>query len=60
MKYNIVISPTSDTYAVVLRCYTINEEGEQILIDRNKQTSFPNISAAMAEVNEFVKRNTED
>lgn len=59
-KFSIVINSQDNGYVAVLRCFGINEEGQQVLIDRNKQTAFPDISDAMAEVNDFVNRNTED
>ena len=55
-KFSIVISPTSESYAVVLRCYTINEEGEQVTVAQSVTTE-ADIDAAMSLTEAFIQSN---
>lgn len=55
-KFSIVISPTSDAYAVVLRCYTINEEGEQVTVAQSVTTE-ADIDAAINLTEAFIQSN---
>lgn len=54
-KISIVISPTSDAYAVVLRCYT-NDEGEQVTVAQSVTTE-ADIDAAMSLTQAFIQSN---
>lgn len=55
-KFSIVIGPTSDAYAVVLRCYTINEEGEQVTVAQSVTTE-ADIDAAISLIEAFIQSN---
>lgn len=55
-KFSIVISPTTDAYAVVLRCYTINDEGEQVTVAQSVTTE-ADIDAAMSLTQAFIQSN---
>lgn len=55
-KFSIVISPASDAYAVVLRCYTINEEGEQVTVAQSVTTE-ADIDAAITITEAFIQSN---
>ena len=55
-KFSIVISPTSDAYAVVLRCYTINDEGEQVTVAQSV-TTVADVDAAMTLTEAFIQAN---
>jgi len=55
-KISIVISPTSDAYAVVLRCYTINDEGEQVTVAQSV-TTVADVDAAMSLTEAFIQAN---
>jgi len=55
-KISIEISPTSDAYAVVLRCYTINDEGEQVTVAQSV-TTVADVDAAMSLTEAFIQAN---
>ena len=55
-NFSIVISPTSDAYAVVLRCYTINDEGEQVTVAQSV-TTVADVDAAMSLTEAFIQAN---
>lgn len=55
-KFSIVISPTSDAYAVVLRCYTINDEGAQVTVAQSVTTE-ADIDAAINLTKAFIQSN---
>lgn len=56
-KFSIVISPTSDAYAVVLRCYTINEDGEQVDVVQPVAVTVSDIDAAINLTEAFIQNN---
>lgn len=55
-KFSIVISPASEAYAVVLRCYTINEDGEQVTVAQSVTTE-ADVDAAMSLTEAFIQAN---
>ncbi len=55
-KFSIVISPTSDAYAVVLRCYIINDDGEQVTVAQSV-TTVNDIDAAINLTEAFIQSN---
>lgn len=55
-KFSIVISPTTDAYAVVLRCYTVNDEGEQVTVAQ-EVTSVADITDAVGLTKAFIQAN---
>lgn len=56
-KFSIVISPTTDAYAVVLRCYTINDEGEQVTVAQSVTTE-ADIDVAISLTEAFIQNNS--
>jgi hypothetical protein len=55
-KFSVVISPASEDYAVVLRCYIINEEGEQVTVAQSV-TAEADIDAAITLTEAFIQNN---
>ena len=59
-KFSIVINSQANGYVAVLRCFGINEEGQQVTIDSKTLTGLASVEAAMQAANDFVVKNTED
>lgn len=55
-KFSVVISHVSEDYAVVLRCYIINEEGEQVTVAQSV-TAEADIDAAITLTEAFIQSN---
>jgi hypothetical protein len=56
-KFNIVINSQSNGYVAVLRCFGIDEEGQQVTIDSKTLTSLESVEAAMQAAQDFVAKN---
>ena len=56
-KFSIVINSQANGYVSVLRCFGINEEGQQVLIDSKTLTGLASAEAAMVAAQEFITKN---
>lgn len=56
-KFSIVINSQGNSYVAILRCFSINEEGQQVTIDRKTLTGLASVEAAIQESQEFITKN---
>ena len=56
-KFSIVINSQANGYVAVLRCFGINEEGQQVTIDSKTLTVLASAEAAMVAAQEFITKN---
>ena len=56
-KFSIVINSQANGYVAVLRCFGINEEGQQVSIDSKTLTGLASVEVAMVAAQEFITKN---
>jgi hypothetical protein len=59
-KFSIVINSQSNGYVAVLRCFVINDEGQQVTFDSKTLAELASVDDAIIAANDFVNKNTQD
>lgn len=56
-KFSTVINQVGAAYVAVLNCWTINEEGQRVVVDNKTLNNLADYPSALAAATEFYNQN---